>query len=118
MAKTLMDAIGTAIFNRTVDAISQPNVPVDNAHASQVAREVTAAVKPIVTNATNSEPLWQSRVAVGSIGAVLGAAADLAAMYAANDWDTQRIITDLVVLTGAGFALFGRIKGGLKPLGQ
>lgn len=119
MAKTLMDAIGTAIFNRTVEAISQPNVPVDNANASQVAREVTAAVKPIVANATNSEPLYQSRVAIGSVGAVLGAAADLAAMYASNSWEQQRIITDLVVLAGAAFALYGRIRGGsLKPLGQ
>lgn len=119
MAKTLMDAIGTAIFNRTVEAITRPNVPVDNANASQVAREVTAAVKPIVTNATNQEPLYQSRIAIGSAGAVLGALADLAAMYASNDWDMQRVITDIVVVAGAGFALYGRIRGAsLKPFGQ
>lgn len=118
MAKTLMDAIGTAIFTKTIDTLTKPSVPVDNANAAQVAREVTAAVKPIVTNATNAEPLWQSRVAIGSAGAVLGALADLAAMYATGAWEQQRIITDLVVVAGAAFALYGRIKGGLKPLGS
>jgi hypothetical protein len=119
MAKTLMDALGTAIFNRTVEAITKPSVPVNNSDASEVAREVTKAVKPIVTNATNSEPLWQSRVAIGSVGAVLGALADLASMYSTGDWDQQRVITSLVVVAGAAFALYGRIRGAsLKPLGQ
>jgi hypothetical protein len=118
MAKTLMDAIGVAIFNRAIDAISKPSVPVSNADAATVAREVTAAVKPIVTNATNSEPLYQSRVFLGSLAAVLVSAGDLLAMFAAGDFDAGRAAPSIATLLGAGFALYGRLCGGLKPLGQ
>lgn len=119
MAKTLAEAIGTMIFNRTLDTLLKPDVPVQNAQAEKVAAQVTRDLAPVVTNATNSEPLHQSRVAIGSVGAVLAALADLAAMYASGEWDMQRVITDLVVIAGAGFALYGRIRGSsLKPLGQ
>lgn len=119
MAKTIADAIGGMIFNRTLDTLLKPETPVLDINAEKVAAQITRDLKPVVVNATNSEPLYQSRVAIGSVGAVLAALADLAAMYAAGDWDMQRVITDLVVISGAAFALYGRIFGAkLKPLGQ
>lgn len=119
MAQTIADAIGSMIFRRTLDTLLKPDTPVTDANAEKVAAQVTRDLKPVVVNATNSEPLYQSRVAIGSIGAVLGALADLAAMYASGEWDMQRVITDLVVVAGAGFALYGRVRGAnLKPLGQ
>lgn len=119
MAKTIADLIGETIFRKTVEAVTKPHVPVDNARAASVAHEVEKVLKPVMVNATNSEPLYQSRVIIGASAPVLAALSDLAFMYATGEWDTQRIITDLVVISGAAFAIYGRIFGAkLKPLGQ
>lgn len=119
MAKTLADAIGNMIFRRTLDTLLKPDTPVNDANAEKVAAQVTRDLAPVVTNATNSEPLYQSRVAIGASVPILAAITDLATMYASGEWDMQRVITDLVVLAGAAFALYGRIRGAnLKPLGQ
>lgn len=117
MAKSIADLLLGKIFDKAVETVIA-NPKVADSQAVTVASDVVDAVRPTVLNATNSEPLWQSRVAIGSVGSTLAALADLAAMYSSGDWDQQRIITDLVVVAGAAFALYGRIFGGrLKPLG-
>ena len=119
MARTLLSAITNGITDRILGRLLDPNVPVKDVDAPRVAAAVAREVAPVIQNATNNEPLIKSRVFWGSTGSVLAAASDLAIMYATNSWDQQRLITDLVVLSGAVFALYGRIFGAkLKPLGQ
>lgn len=119
MARTIAEAIGTMIFSRVLDTLMKRDVPVDNSQAEKVAAQVSRDLTPVVTNATNAEPLHQSRVFWGSTGSVLAALSDLAMMYATGEWDQQRIITDLVIISTAAFALYGRIRGSsLKPLGN
>lgn len=115
----IVETIFATVFDRVLKAVMKPDVPVTDAQAEAVAKAVTQAVAPVVVNASNSEPLWQSRVAIGSLAPILAALSDLISMYATDSWDQQRVITDLVVLSGAAFALYGRIFGAkLNPLGN
>lgn len=117
MAKSIADLLLGKIFDKAVETVIA-NPKVADSQAVTVAADVVDAIRPTVTNATNSEPLYQSRVAIGSMVPILAAISDLASMYASKDWDQQRIITDLVILSGAAFALYGRIFGArLKPIG-
>src|SRR5687767_2393843 len=75
MAKTIADAIGSMIFKRTLDTLLKPDTPVANGNAEKVAAQVTRDLAPVVTNATNSEPWYQSRIYIGLIAAGLGAVA-------------------------------------------
>ncbi|SRR5690606_1218958 len=119
MAKTLAEAIGRMIFDRTLDTLLNPNTPVKDADAPIVARKVEEAIKPVVVNATNSEPWFQSRVLLGSFAANLAAIADLLAMFASGEFDVGRAAPSIAVILGTAVAIYGRLRGSkLKPLGQ
>ena len=91
-------------------------------HVGQaVAEKVVAQVTtdPVVKNEMNAEPWWQSRVAIGSIVAALGVVAPPVLSLFGVNVSADRIVeigTALVTLGGALFALYGRLRSGLKPL--
>jgi len=90
---------------------------VGRAVAEKVVAEVTA--DPVVKNEMNAEPWWQSRVAIGSIVAALGVVAPPVLSLFGVNVSADRIVeigTALVTLGGALFALYGRLRSGLKPL--
>lgn len=86
-----------------------------------IARVVAERViqNPVMANELNAEKPYQSRVAVGSVTAALGVLAPIALNVLGIDTDASRVtevIGAAVTLWGAGFALWGRFKSGLKPL--
>lgn len=86
--------------------------------ARTASRQVSA--DPVVVNQTNQEPPLQSRVVVGSvigmIGAMFVAGDHLWSMWQSGDVNVTIAIAELTTLWGLGFALYGRLKNGLKPL--
>ena len=83
----------------------------------EIVDQVTA--DPVVKNEMNAEQPYQSRVAWGSVIAALGVLIPLVANVFGYDVDQARIVeigSALVTIGGAGYALYGRFKSGLKPL--
>jgi hypothetical protein len=86
--------------------------------------KVTAVVKkevvPVVVNATNKELWYQSRVIVGTAVSLIAIGARFAGVQ--MDVMDQNTITDLVLqlasVIGGAYALYGRMKAGLKPIGE
>ena len=74
---------------------------------------------PTFVNQTNSEAPIQSRVAWGSVIAALGVVVPLVANIFGWNIDHARVVeigSAVITLGGAGYALYGRFKSGLKPL--
>lgn len=128
MARTIAEAIGTMIFTRVLDTLMKRDVPVDNSQAEKVAAQVSRDLTPVVTNATNSEPWYRSRIYLGLIAAGLGAIAQHFGIQVSGE-DIQLVtasIPELVQLVGSAleiigllYAAYGRIRGAsLKPLGK
>lgn len=128
MAKTLAETIGNMIFNRTLDTLLDPNVPVKNSEAPLVAKRVEQAIKPVVVNATNSEPWYRSRIYIGLIAAGLGAIAQHFGVQISGS-DIQLVTNSIPEVVqavgtiaeaiGLLYALYGRAVGSFKkPLGQ
>ncbi len=101
-----------------VNPPGEKQAPVTDAQVREMIREAVerAMQDPVVKNETNAEKLLQSRVVVGSsLSAVAAAMATLLALvYPDVDW--QHISVAIVTLIGAGVALYGRLRPGLKPL--
>ena len=77
------------------------------------------AANPVVKNQMNMEPAYQSRVAWGSIIAALGVLIPIAANWFGYNIGADRVVeigSAVMTLGGAGYALYGRFKTGLKPL--
>lgn len=124
MSKTLMDAI----FNRTLETLLRPSVPVSNSSAKEVAREVTQQIAPVIVNATNAEPWYRSRIYLGLIAAGLGAVASHFGVQISGA-DIQLITNsipellqlggEIVEIGGLLYAAYGRAVGSRKkPLGS
>lgn len=124
MARTLADVLLDRIFQRTVETLVKPSVPVDDRVAPEVAERVTEAIKPVVTNAVNAEPWYKSRIYLGLITAGIGAVAQHFGVQVSGS-DLQLItnsIPELVQLGGSLleilgllYAAYGRIVGASKP---
>lgn len=124
MGKTLVEALVEGVFRRTLDTLTKPSVPVADAVAPQVAREIAEAVKPVLANATNSEPWYRSRIYIGLIAAGLGAIAQHFGVQISGA-DVQLVtdsIPELVQLGGSAaeilgllYAAYGRWVGASKP---
>lgn len=123
------DAIKNIIAAAVVAGVTQAAANTNNdlkptdikAVAATVTPAVAKEVAPIVTNATNSEPWYQSRVIIGSGVMMLCTVAKLAG-HEISVVD-QGSLTDWVLLggqlVGSGLALYGRLFGSsLKPLGS
>jgi anti-sigma-K factor RskA len=110
-----------------IDALRRRLAPatgtMGGASATAIPDAVNAAIKeaaktPEIQNATNSEPLWRSRVVNGSVGAILAAFAALVAQLVNGSFDltSQETLLPLGAVLAAGYALFGRVTSGLKPM--
>lgn len=82
-----------------------------------VAKEIAA--DPVLKNELNAEAPYQSRVAIGSVVAALGVVIPpLAGLFGwtIDGHAVVEFIASVVTLAGAGYALYGRFKSGLRPL--
>ena len=83
----------------------------------EIVDQVTA--DPVVKNEMNAEQPYQSRVAWGSVIAALGVLVPVVANILGYEVSGDRVIeigSAIITLGGAGYALYGRFKSGLKPL--
>ena len=89
--------------------------------APKAVEEMARAIAddPVLKNEVNAEAPYQSRVAIGSVVAALGVVLPALADLLGWSLDGNKIVefsSGVVTLAGAGFALYGRFKSGLKPL--
>lgn len=105
-------------------ALSVTKAALDRKQADPViARKIESeiAANPVLANELNAEKPYQSRVVVGSSGALLPAVGYLIWAFSSHGFDLAAYdpsSTFMAVMTvaGAGYALFGRLRSGLKPL--
>jgi len=119
----LAEIIFGQVFDRVLDTVSKSSVPVAAGNEEAVAKAITKEIAPIVVNATNSEPWFQSRVTWGAIAAILSGLGTAASLLAAGDWSPELWLAALGSVGGGAGTLFGRwaakkpiaLPGGLKP---
>lgn len=124
MGKTIADMIMDKVFSRTLETLQKPSVPVVNSAAPQVAQEIKEAVKPIIQNATNSEPWYRSRIYLGLIAAGVGAIAQHFGVQISGA-DLQLVVSSvpelfqlggsILEILGLLYAAYGRAVGASKP---
>jgi hypothetical protein len=92
------------------------------ASAPAVKKAIESAVKndPVLINELNAEPVYASRVVQGTVIAMFGtslvAVSDLYLMLKTGNFDVARASVEIATLMGNGWALYGRLRSGLKPL--
>ena len=90
-------------------------------HEAKVKLEKAIQADPVLKNQLNAEPAYQSRVVVGTSGAILPAVGYLIWAFSSNGmnlagYDPASTFLAVMTVGGAGFALIGRLVPGLKPL--
>lgn len=88
-------------------------------HTAKKEMERAIAADPVLKNELNAEAPYQSRVAIGSVVAALGVVAPPLLKLVGIDVAGSEIVeygSAIMTLWGAGYALYGRFKSGLKPL--
>jgi len=88
--------------------LSQKAVP---AATGAVIRELG----PTITNMTNNEPLYQSRVLLGSIAAIVTSSFGIYALWSAGITDGELYAPPIGAILSAGVAIYGRLIA-RKPL--
>lgn len=120
MNTTEQKIFGT-VFDVVRDVVAKPSVPVSSGAEHDVAKAVTEKVAPILVNARNAEPWYQSRVMLGAIVAIVSSLFGLVGIVIDEDTRQQIVVLIPVIVSTAGavYALYGRIVGATKkPLGQ
>ena len=103
---------------------AKPSTSLEQSDVNKVTQQVTDAVKkevnPVLTNALNQEPWYQSRIILGlvvTIGLQIVSAAGVRT-DTIDPVSTTNLLVQLGSLAGAILAYYGRVKSGLKPLGE
>lgn len=119
MPATVSPTLANAIVDAARVVAQDPATPLTPAQAPVVAREIVEHVArdPRVQHVTNNEPLYQSRVALGSIGTMLSSAFAVVAMLRNGIYDPELLSPPIVAFLGGAFALYGRFVA-KKPLGS
>src|SRR5690606_37724160 len=68
----IAEVIFTQVFNKVLERILKPDVPVSDVDANRIASVVTKELAPVLLNQTNSEPLYKSRIMRGLLLAGVG----------------------------------------------
>lgn len=111
----LISIIGQAVAGAVAGGLKQPST------VPNVIKTVTdsLAANPVVVNQMNAEKPVQSRVVVGSsVGGVaaLGIVLSEIGTKTFPNYDWAVLLPALTILWGVGYALYGRLRSGLKPL--
>ena len=119
----IIDLAGV-IKNVLHDEAAKPSTSLEPSDVNKVTQQVTDAVKkevnPVLANATNQEPLWQSRI---FIGAIIAAGLQIATVVGLKtDFIDPQSATTLVMqvisIASALYAAKARATTGQKPLGE
>ncbi|WP_156382365.1 MULTISPECIES: N-acetylmuramoyl-L-alanine amidase [unclassified Aureimonas] len=109
-------AIQRVILDAVHDTVARSSVPAEAEAAAPIAQAVIEDVVPLVLNATNSEPWYQSRVILGSATTIVSSLAALIGLAQGGSTQADLYAAPIVALLGAAFALYGRLAA-LKPIG-
>ena len=124
----LSGVIKAAVTAAVIKVAESPSNSLTQPEVAQAAKTVTAAITPavekeataIITNQTNNEAWYQSRVILGPIVSFASQAAKYAGHEIAAEDQAQLIslISDGVTMLAGLYALYGRLKPNLKPIGE
>lgn len=119
---SLLGGIASSVIVGVIEKVlTRQDVPVSNSVAPQVADKIAAELEPIMANASNQEPWYQSRIFWTQIIAIFSGIVGLIWGKAISPQDQDTILLVVLginsVITPAG-ALYARFKSGLKPLGK
>ena len=110
---TVVEKVATQLVDKLVKS---PDVSVTQAQAPAAQAAVEKALKPVIENLTNSEPLYQSRVVWGSVATILSGASAIIMLVANGDMNLEHYVTPVMGFAGGVYALYGRLVV-KKPLG-
>lgn len=119
MASTIVGAAIQMALPLILKKLLDPNVPVADAQARQVASAAAEAVAPLIVNKANAEPWYQSRVTWGALVSIGTGLATLAGFTIAPQ-DAELIIgvgMAAGTVVGGALTLWGRWAA-KKPIGQ
>lgn len=113
----IAEIIFTQVFNKVLERILKPDVPVSNADANRVASAVTKELAPVILNQTNSEPLHKSRIMRGLLLAAVGVVGGFLGLNITEGDLEQGIhaVTALIEVIGILYAVYGRITSKGTP---
>ena len=119
MAK-LNPAIAAAVEDAVSAAAANPGVPIAQANKLSITTALVdhLASDPVVLNETNSEPWYQSRVVLGSVAAIITSSFAIVAAARAGISDGEVYAPLVMTIVGSGFALYGRLRRSLLPIGR
>lgn len=112
--------IGQLIEQGLNEAAAKKTISLQQKDVDKVTTSVKKEIVPVVQNATNQEPWYQSRVILGSaVSAIFVAAGFMGYQFElVEPGEVTDMVLDFVALAGTAFALYGRLKAGLKPIGE
>lgn len=105
------------IANVVRNQVANPSVNADPSSAYPISQAVSSAVIPDILHATNNEPIWQSRVMIGSIATIVTSLFGIYALYSASVTDGELYAAPISAILGAGFAIYGRTIA-KRPIGE
>lgn len=118
IAGIVLDRVAAPIVENIVDNVVGKGVDVLTDRVKQdVTKQAVHEIEKVIQHKTNNEPALQSRVTLGSLTAIIGAAVGIFQMYfdgMPNTWEDYA--PHASVIGGALFALYGRWAA-KKPLG-
>jgi len=117
---SVADIIFGQVFEKVLETVKKPSVPVEKQDERAVAQAVTEKIAPIVVNASNSEQWWKSRIFIGLITAGVGYVGSKVGLVIGEGDVTQiiDIAASIVQAAGLAYAWYGRVVGSTKkPLG-
>ena len=118
MTKSALADATALLLPAIKEVLAHPSVPVNAAQENAVAVAVTKEVAPILVNASNQEPWYQSRVTIGALLALVGAAYTLLLDFYTPPPPSVEVLTaQLGIIGGSVTTLYGRWVA-KKPIGQ
>lgn len=124
----LSGVIRAAVTAAVIKVAESPSNSLKQPEVAAAAKTVTAAVTPVIekeagailTNQTNQEAWYQSRIILGLIVSFISQGAKYAGHEIAADDQAQLIslISDGVTMLAGLYALYGRLTPNLKPIGE
>ena len=117
---SVISGLATGVLVEVIEKVlRRDNVPVTNSQAPRVAIEVARELEPVIANANNKEPWYQSRIFWVQIIAILSSVVGLVWGFEVSPKDQETVLLIILgingLITPAG-TLYARFKAGLKPL--
>ena len=119
---SVIGGLATGVLVEVIEGVlKRSNVPVNNSQAPKVALEVAKELGPVIENANNKEPWYQSRIFWVQMVSILAGLAGILWGYEISPENRDLIVMLALAISSAvtpAATLYSRFKTGLKPLGK